>query len=350
MAQDSPFRVGFLHRPMHEAFQEQARGEPALALECIPQDTAVDAVIAALARCHGYYVRASRDELPAPLHVRAPLLERLPDLLMAARYGAGYDTIDLQACTRAGVAVVNQAGGNAEGVAEHAVGMMLTLLKRIPEMHAAMRAGNAARREAFMGRELIGRTVGIVGLGHTGSRTAQLVSAFGCKVLATDPYLDAATCQARGARKVELPQLLAEADVISLHCPLTDETRGLFGRKAFAALRPGVIFVTTARGSIHDEAALHEALVSGQVAGAGLDVWEKEPPATEHPLLAHPAVIASNHTAGVTRESRERVGRMAAEAFVAVAAGKAPPRLLNPEVLPRFAERWRAAFGRPFQA
>ncbi len=350
MTQDVRFRVGFLHRPMHEAFQEHARDEPALELDCIPQDRADDAVIAALAKCHGYYVRASRDELPAALHVRAPLLERLPGLLMAASYGAGYDTIDLQACTRAGVAVVNQAGGNAEGVAEHALGMMLALLKRIPEMHAAMRAGAAARREDFMGRELIGRTVGIVGLGHTGSRTAQIVRAFGCRVLASDPYLDAATCQARGAEKVDLPRLLAESDIVSLHCPLTDETRGMLDRAAFASMRRGAIFITTARGSIHDEAALHDALVSGHIAGAGLDVWAKEPPAVDHPLLSHPAVIASNHTAGVTRESRERVGRMAAEAFVAVAAGRTPPRLLNPEALPRFAERWRAAFGRPFQA
>jgi D-3-phosphoglycerate dehydrogenase / 2-oxoglutarate reductase len=348
MTTGSRFRVGFLHRPMHEAFQAHARSEPALALDCLPQDLPQEAVIAALGQCHGYYVRASRDELPAPLHVRAALLDRLPKLLMAASYGAGYDTIDLDACTRAGVAVVNQAGGNAEGVAEHALGMMLALLKRIPEMHAAMRAGAARKREAFMGRELIGRTVGVVGLGHTGSRTAQIVRAFGCRVLASDPYLDAATCQARGAEKVELPELLAQADIVSLHCPLTDETRGLFGRAAFAALRPGALFITTARGSIHDEAALHEALLSGHLAGAGLDVWETEPPPVDHPLLSHPAVIASNHTAGVTHESRERVGRMAAEAFVAAAAGQVPPRLLNPEALPRYAERWSAAFGRPF--
>ena len=348
MTTDARFRVGFLHRPMHEAFQKHARSEPALELDCLAQDLPQADVIAALGQCHGYYVRASRDELPAPLHVRAALLERLPKLLVAASYGAGYDTIDLDACTRAGVAVVNQAGGNAEGVAEHALGMMLALLKRIPEMHAAMRAGAARKREAFMGRELIGRTVGIVGLGHTGTRTAQVVRAFGCRVLASDPYLDAATCAARGAEKADLAHVLAESDIVSLHCPLTDETRGMLGRTAFAAMRPGAIFITTARGSIHDEAALHEALLSGRIAGAGLDVWETEPPSPGHPLLSHPAVIASNHTAGVTHESRERVGRMAAEAFVAAAAGQVPPRLLNPGVLPHYAERWSAAFERPF--
>ncbi len=348
MTKNEKFRIGFLHRPMHESFQAQARDEPSVELDCIAQDQPQEAILAALERCHGYYVRASRDELPGPLHVRQALLARLPKLLLVASYGAGYDTIDVEACTRAGVAVVNQAGGNAEGVAEHTLGMMLGLLKRIPETHAALKAGAVARRDAFMGRELVGRSVGIVGLGHVGTRTAQLVGVFGCRILAYDPYLDAATCRARGAEKVDLAQLLAECDLVTLHCPLTDETRGMFGSAAFAAMRQGAIFITTARGSIHDEAALHQALVSGHLAGAGLDVWQKEPPPADHPLLSHPAVIASVHTAGVTHESRGRVARMAAEAFLEAAAGRVPPRMLNPEVLARYAERWSAAFGRPF--
>ena len=344
------FRIGYLGQPMHPSFERASQRDPALEAGRIALEQPQEAIAAALEPCHGYYVRASRDELPRPFHVMPDLLARMPNLLLVASYGAGYDTIDLDACTRAGVAAVNQAGGNAEGVAEHALGMMLALLKRIPETHAALKAGRARDRDAFMGRELIGRTVGIVGLGHAGSRTAQVVNAFGCRVVASDPYLDAATCKARGAEKVELAQLLAEADIVTLHCPLTRETRGMFGRAAFAAMRPGAIFVSTARGSIHEEGPLHEALVSGHLAGAGLDVWETEPPPADHPLLSHPAVIASAHTAGVTHESRERVARMAAAAFSDAAAGRAPPRLLNPEVLARYAERWRAAFGRPFTA
>lgn len=342
------FQVGCLARPVHEAFEQTAGGDPALGIECIPLDQTEQAVLSALARCHGYYVRASRDELPRPFHVTPDFVARMPMLLLVASYGAGYDTVDVEACTRAGIAVVNQAGGNAEGVAEHTLGMMLALLKRMPETHAALKAGALARRDAFIGRELAGRTVGIVGLGHVGSRTAQLVHTFGCRVLACDPYLDAATCRARGAEKVELPRLLAEADIVTLHCPLTRETRSMFGGAAFAAMRAGAIFITTARGSIHEEEPLHQALTSGHLAGAGLDVWEQEPPSAAHPLLAHPAVIASPHTAGVTHESRGRVAHMAAEAFIAAAAGRVPPRLVNAEVLARYAERWSAAFGRPF--
>jgi D-3-phosphoglycerate dehydrogenase len=338
------FRIGFLDRPMRESFHRTAATDPALQVERIPLEQPQDAVVSALARCHGYYVMATRSELPRPFHVTRELLVRLPRLLLVVSYGAGYDTVDVDACTAAGVAVVNQAGGNAEAVAEHTIGLMISLLKRIPQTHTALVAGAVKRREAFMGRELIGRSVGLVGLGHVGTRTAHYLQAFNCRVIASDPYLDASTCKARGAEKVELAQLLADSDIVSLHCPLTSETRGMFGREAFAAMRPGALFITTARGHIHDEAALHAALASGHLAGAGLDVWAQEPPPADHPLLAHPAVLATVHTAGVTHESRERVGRMAAEAFIEAAAGRMPPRLVNPEVKARYVERWRAAF------
>lgn len=337
------FRIGCLGRSMHEAFERVIAADARVRVERLALEQPHEAISAALQRCQGYYVSAARDELPAPFHVTASLLERMPGLLVAVSMGAGYDTIDVDACTRAGVAVVNQAGGNAEGVAEHAIAMILALLKRIPEAGAALRAGTVKQREAFMGRELAGRTVGVVGLGHTGARTARYLHAFECRVLAYDPYLDAATCKARGAEKAELAALLRQSDIVSVHCPLTRETRGMLDAAAFAAMRPGAIFVSTARGGVHDEAALHQALVEGRLAGAGLDVWAKEPPPPGHPLLSHPAVIASVHTAGVTHESRERVARMAAEAFLEAAAGRAPPRLLNPQVLARYRERFGAA-------
>ena len=338
------FRVACLGRPLHEAFERAASAERALSIQWIPLGQPQEVIAAALEPVHGYYVSSAKDELPATFRVTPALLARMPQLLVVVTYGAGYDTVDLDACTHAGIAVVNQAGGNAEGVAEHALGMMLALLKRIPEAHLAMKAGGIKRREAFLGRELHGRTVGIVGLGHVGMRTARYLHAFDCRVLAYDPYLDAATCKARGAEKVELAQLLAHSDVVSLHCPLTKETRRMFDKRAFDAMRPGAIFVTTARGGVHDEQALHEALAAGHLAGAGLDVWDTEPPPTDHPLLVHPAVIASVHTGGVTLESRERVARMAAEVFVEAAAGRPLPRLLNPDVMPRYSARWRAAF------
>lgn len=329
---------------MNEAFLTTAANLPELEIRRIGLDQPETAVAAALADCHGYYVWAARHELPLPWHVTPALLAGLPRLLVVASYGAGYDTVDVEACTDAGIAVVNQAGGNAEGVAEHALGMILLLLKRVPEAHAALRAGTVRDRNALIGRELVNRTVGLVGLGHVGSRMAQLLNVFGCRVLAADPALDAATISARGATKVEMPELLASSDIVSLHCPLTAETRGMIDAEAIARMRPGALLVSTARGFILDEAALLLALQEGRLGGAGLDVWEEEPPPASHPLLAHPAVLASPHTAGVTAESRARVASMAAEAFAAAVHGL-PPRLVNPAVAARFTERRDALLG-----
>jgi D-3-phosphoglycerate dehydrogenase len=342
------FRVGYLGWVPHPAFLETAAGIPELEVVRIPLDLPPEEVIARLADCHGYYAQASRQELPLPFHVHAELLGKLPKLLMVGSYGAGYDTCDPAACTAARVLLVNQAGGNAEGVAEHAVGMMLALLKRMPECQAAMRAGRAGDRAALMGRDLRGKTVGLVGIGHVGTRVAEILNlAFHCRVLACDPYLDAATIGARGAEKVDMPTLLAESDVVSLHCPLTEESRGLMNAGSFAAMKPGAIFVTTARGFIHEEPALHQALAGGHLAGAGLDVWADEPPPPDHPLLAMPNVIMSQHTAGVTQESRGNISHIAALAFAEAARGRLPPRIINPEAVPAYAARYEAEFGRP---
>ena len=339
------FRVAYIDRPMYPSFVAVLQARPEIELVRIDSARGDDPCAALLADCDGYYVQASRDELPLRWHVSPELIAAMPRLSVVASYGAGCDTIDVDACTAAGVAVVSQAGGNAQAVAEHAVGMMIALLKRMPESMLATRAGSVTRREAFIGRELSGKTIGIVGLGHTGSSTARLVRAFGCNVLAFDPYLDEATCAERGATKVGLAALLTESDVVSLHCPLTAETRGLFDGPAIATMRRGSIFVNTARGSICDEAALHQALSSGQLAGVGLDVWEREPPPADHPLLRHPAVMATPHMAGVTHESRDRVARLATEPFIEAAAGKLPTRLVNPEVAAAYSARRAALVG-----
>lgn len=339
----TPFRIGHVGPLPHPTFAATVAQDPLLERVEIPLDAPLAEQIAALQECDAYYVMAARDELPRPLHVHGELLGQLPRLLMAASYGAGYDPLDPQACTEAGVLLVNQSGGNARGVAEHAVAMMLACLKRIPESHARMKAGTAQDRTAQMGRELSGRTVGLVGCGHIGTLVSAMCrSAFGCRILAADPALDEATLRDRGAEKVDLPTLLRESDVVSLHCPLLPETRGLIGRAEFAQMKRGVVFVTTARGSVHDEAALLAALGSGQVAAAGLDVWEQEPPPVDHPLLHHPAVVASQHIAGVTDESRSNITRIAALAFGDLAAGRLPPRIVNPAAIPAFELRWKA--------
>jgi len=342
-----PLALSYIHPPIYPSFVEVAEAAPELALMRLALDDDDARIAAVLARSEGYYVMASRDELPLRWHLGPELLAQMPDLLVAASYGAGYDTIDVEACTAAGVGVVNQAGGNAEGVAQHTLGMILTLLKRIPESEAAMRAGSVRSRDVFLGRELSGRCVGLIGIGRIGTRVAELLNVFGCRVLAEDPLLDAAAIAARGGEKVDRVTLLREADIISVHCPLTAMTRGMLDSRFFEDMRPGALFINTARGGIHDESALHAALAREHLGGAGLDVWEREPPPADHPLLTHPRVIASPHTAGVTHESRDRVARMAAQAFIATARGEIPPRLVNPEVQPRLRKRISHRFGVP---
>jgi D-3-phosphoglycerate dehydrogenase len=165
------------------------------------------------------------------------------------------------------------------------------------------------------------------------------------QVIACDPYLDDATVAARGAVKVTLEELLRRADFVSINCPLDDGTRGMIGAKEFALMQPHAYFITTARGSIHDERALAEALRTKRIAGAGVDVWDKEPPPSEHPLLQFDNVIASPHTAGVTHEARANMGRIAAEQLIMTLDGKRPPRIVNPEVWPAYAERFARTFG-----
>jgi len=164
-------------------------------------------------------------------------------------------------------------------------------------------------------------------------------------VLAYDPYLSACEISARGAAKVELDDLLRRSDYVSINCPLTQESRGMFGAREFSLMQPHAYFITTARGFIHDEDALLAALKDKLIAGAGLDVWSKEPPPPEHPLLQLDNVLASPHTAGVTREARQNMGRIAAEQILDALDGKRPSRIINPEVWPRYSERFARTFG-----
>lgn len=303
--------------------------------------------LALLRRAHMYQIGAARDELPRYMWAEAPLLEQCPDLLVVSSHGAGYDTIDVDACTKAGVLAVNQAGGNKEGVAEHALAMMLTLSKKIIQSDRRMRRAHDFRRVDFIGNDLVGRTVGLIGIGHIGTRVAELCRGlFRMRVLACDPYLDAAEIARRGAEKVDLETLLRESDYVSVHCPRTAETVGMLGAAQFALMKPTAYFISTARGGIHDEAALNAALEAGRLAGAGLDVWAVEPPPLDHPLLQRDDVLASPHIAGVTVESRRQIATIAAEQLLDVLDGKRPPRLLNPEVWPVYARRFERIMGR----
>jgi D-3-phosphoglycerate dehydrogenase len=330
-----------------DVYKQVVGDEGSIALTRLENDSPASVAGPVLASAHAYQVGASRDELARQFHVTRELLAQCPKLLVVSSNGAGYDTVDVAACTEAGVLVVNQAGGNAQSVAEHALGMMLSLSKRIVEVDKALRREGTFERTAFKGGEVFGKTVGIIGIGHVGSKLAAMCkSALGMTVLAYDPYVGDNEIAARGAKKVGLEQLLKASDFVSINCPLTDESRGMVSEAQYAMMKPTAILVTTARGSIHDEKALEEALRAKKIAGAGLDVWEKEPPPSDHPLMAFDNVFVSPHTAGVTSDARINMARIAAEQMVAALAGERPPRMVNAEVWPAYAKRFAREFGR----
>lgn len=298
-----------------------------------------------MARVHGYQI-APRTELHEPWFGDAELLRRCPELLAISSTGAGFDMVDVAACTAHGVLVCNQSGSNKEAVAEHALGLMLALAKNIGITDRALRHERDLDRFLYTGRELRGRIVGIVGIGQIGTRTAELCRGlFGMTVLAADPYLSAEEVAARGAEKVTLAELLARADFVSVHCPRNDETFGMFGAAEFAAMRPTAYFVNTARGGIHDEPALEAALVARRIAGAGVDVFLKEPPDPSHPLLRLPNVIATPHIAGITEEALATMAEAAAYQWIQIFEGRVPPRLVNPEAWPHYATRFERILG-----
>jgi D-3-phosphoglycerate dehydrogenase len=339
-------RVFYVKYLAHSIFSDTLNARPDVRLDRLENESLDEIAAPILAAAHAYQIGAARDELAPHFHVDADLLRRAPNLLIVSSNGAGYDPVDVEACTEAGVLVVNQSGGNAHSVAEHALGMMLTLSKRIIESDRRLRRERDVNRNDLIGNEVQGRTIGIVGLGNVGRRIAELCKGLlGMTVLAYDPYLSAAEMAVRGGEKVELDDLLRRSDFVSINCPLTKESRGMIGAREFALMQPHAFFVTTARGFIHDEAALLDALREKRIAGAGLDVWSKEPPPPEHPLLQFDNVLASPHTAGVTREARQNMGRIAAEQLLAALDGGRPPRLINPDAWPRYSERYRRTFG-----
>jgi D-3-phosphoglycerate dehydrogenase / 2-oxoglutarate reductase len=339
-------RVFYVNHLSAPVFAEILGRRPDIQLDQLFNDCPAAVAEPVLSQAHAYQIGATRDELAPQFQGTAELLARAPHLLAISSNGSGCDTVDVAACTAAGVAVVNQAGGNREGVAEHVLAMMLTLSKRVVEADRAMRRQANIRRVDYKGHDLLGRTIGIIGIGNVGSRVAELCSGlFHMRVLACDPYLSAEDIAARGAEKVTLEALLREADFVSVNCPRTAETRGMIGACEYALMKPGAYFITTARGGIHDETALAAALAAGRIAGAGLDVWETEPPDPAHPLLQFDTVVASPHTAGVTHESRHNIARIAAEQMVDILDGERPPRLVNPDVWPLYRRRFAGILG-----
>jgi D-3-phosphoglycerate dehydrogenase len=265
------------------------------------------------------------------------VIDAAPRLKVIAKHGAGVDNIDLAAATERGIVVGNVPGGNADAVAEATVALMLAALRRVPEVHRLVVEGGYAARFTLQFGQLLGRTLGLVGVGNIGARVARICTGgFKMRVLAYDPGLPAAAVAERGAEKVDdLSSLLAVADVVSLHLPLTERTRHLIGAAEIAQMKPTAILVNAARGPLVDEAALAEALRKERIAGAGLDVLEVEPPDPDNPLLKLSNVVLSPHTAGNTVEAARQLALASADIVIAALGGRKPEGLLNPEAWER---------------
>jgi D-3-phosphoglycerate dehydrogenase len=249
------------------------------------------------------------------VQVNAAVLDKAPRLRVIGRAGVGVDNVDLDAATAAGVLVMNTPGGNAISVAEHTLALMLAMARRVPQANASTRAGKWEKKK-FLGSELRGKTLGIIGLGSIGREVVKRARAFEMRIVAHDPYVTSKIAEDLGVELVSLSELYRAGDYISLHVAATPETQGMLSREAFAQMKDGVRIVNCARGELVDEAALKEAVDSGKVAGAALDVFAAEPIESGNPLFCSEAVLATPHIGGSTEEAQEIVGVRIAEQVV----------------------------------
>ncbi|MGC2777430.1 MAG: hydroxyacid dehydrogenase [Bradyrhizobium sp.] len=264
-----------------------------------------------------------------------PELVAAGDMKVVTRIGVGFDAVDVPALSRHKVPLMVAGTANSPSVAEQALFMMLTLAKRANEMHAMVKDGTWGARLGVLPFDLYGKTVLIIGFGRIGTRTAKRCLAMEMQVLVYDPYKPAADIAAAGCEPVtDLDAALPRADFVSIHCPKTQETVGLFNAARLRLMKPSAYLINTARGGLIDEAALHDALVSGRLAGAGLDVFEQEPPPVGHALHGLPNVIMAPHVAGVTREAVDRMSEQTARNILSVLDGD-PIRqnVINQDVL-----------------
>ena len=264
--------------------------------------------------------------------IGAALMDAAPRLRIIAKHGVGVDNIDIAAATARGIVVTTAPSANDQAVADLTLALLLSLLRRIPEANASVKAG---RWERFLGCGLSGKVMGILGLGRIGQNVARRARGFGVELIGADPFWPDAAARELNIRRVEPNELFAKADIISLHAPLTPETTGLVGEAAIAAMKPGVWIVNTSRGKIVEEKAMYEALESGHVAGYATDVFENEPPVGS-PLLTLPNVVATPHMGTHTRESLALMGDRVADAVLRVFRGERPEFVVNPEVYDRF--------------
>ena len=314
-------------------------GEALLAREnelVFPQTHNAQGILACVGDCDAILVRNTK--------ITAEIMAAAPKVAVIGRHGVGYDTIDIEAATHQGIPVVYTPAANTESVAEIAIGFIILLGRKIMLAHQAMQSEELisdsvslsvmSQRRGLTNFDLWGKTLGIVGVGRIGTSVARKMSAaFNMKILGYDPYLDAATLAERGAQKVDrLEDLLPQCDFVTMHCPGGAATRHLINAQRLALFKPGAYLVNTARGAVVDGDALVEALRSGRLAGAAMDVYDPEPPRPGHPLLHMDNVIVTPHFCAMTEESLYNMGTMVAQGILDVLAGKLPDYLVNPEV------------------
>jgi D-3-phosphoglycerate dehydrogenase len=250
----------------------------------------------------------------------AEQIEKAPQLRVIARHGVGVDNVAVEAATRRGIPVLITPRANLRSVAEHVFALALAVSRNLDRY---VREGRFAERDSLVGQELFGQTLGVIGLGRIGEEVARMGAAgFGMRVLGYDPYLDEAAAHAKGVEPVSsLEELLPACDFVSVHVPLTEETRGLLDARELGLMRPGSVLVQAARGGVVDEGALVEALRNGPLAGAGIDVFGEEPPPADHPLLSVESTVLSPHTAASTRQAMRRMGLDAVRGILDILGG-----------------------------
>lgn len=268
------------------------------------------------------------------LQYNGALMDRLPNLRLIARTGIGYDNVNVDDATARGIVVCNTPDGPTESTAEHTVAMLLALAKRLKQGNDNLAAGKWGPREyPLVGVEVRGKTLGLVGLGRIGRRVAQICRlGLEMNVIAYDPYVTPEQAAELGVTWAELDAVVAQADFLSVHVPATPQTYHLIDGDRIARMKTGAYVLNMARGPLVDPAALLAAVDSGKLAGAGLDVFEPEPPPVDSPLRNHPLILATPHTAGLTEEGRARIEYMAVERVLAFFRGERPPDVVNPQV------------------
>jgi len=285
-------------------------------------------------KAHGLILRTG-------IAITRQLLMHADRLEVISRTGGGFDNVDVEAATDKGIIVTSNIGANTDSVVEHCLSLMLTLSKQLPAMDKAVRTDQYAIRYQNLPRDLKGKTLGLLGFGRIGSRLGRIChEIFEMNIMVYDPFLPEtvkATC-CGWVEFVDRQVLFSQADLISIHVPLTEETRHAIGGAELSLMKPDALLINTSRGAVVDEAALFTALRENRIGGAGLDVLEQEPPRADHPLLGLDNVILTPHTAALTKDCVIRMATAAAECVLSVFDGKVPPNVANPEVLTT--DRW----------